>query len=48
MKKIYETPEAQFYTFFTEDVLAASNPIVKDMDSDKGGNKTEIGIVPLW
>jgi hypothetical protein len=48
MKKVYETPNADLIVFATQDVLAASGEDVIINDGDKGGNKTEIGNVPLF
>ena len=48
MKKVYETPNAELVVFATQDVLAASGEDVVLSDGDKGGNKTEIGKIPLF
>ena len=48
MKKVYETPEVDMIVFATQDVLAASGEDVVISDGDKGGNKVNIGNIPLF
>ena len=48
MKKVYETPNAELFIFATQDILAASGDDVVLSDGDKGGNKTDIGSIPLF
>lgn len=48
MKKVYEAPSAELFTFQTQDILAPSggNPLIDGKEN--GGKTTEIGKIPLF